>query len=219
VARRPAEARKTQQDRPTDAELALLNVLWERGPSTVREVHESLPRGVRRGYTTTLKLMQIMVQKGLLARDTSQRSHVYRALSSGQEMQGRLVDDLARRAFQGSSAKLVLRALEGEQAPFRRDISLYHVTVFGTPGGSEPWGWRFQGHHISLNCVIVDGSLVAPLPTFFGSNPAQFGDQRPLAAETDLAREGPGDPLGDTDIPWHPGSLAFLNGQPEPGDG
>ncbi len=105
-----------RSQRPTDAELTILNVLWESGPATVRQVHESLPRAGRRGYTTTLKLMQIMAEKGLLARDTARRSHVYSARSSAHEMQERLVGDLLDKAFQGSSAKLVLRALAQEPA-------------------------------------------------------------------------------------------------------
>jgi len=102
--------------RPTDAELAIRNVLWRTGPATVRRVHEELPHGARRGYTTTLKLMQIMAEKGLLERDTSRRSHVYTARSSAREVQERLVGDLLQRAFQGSSARLVLRALSREPA-------------------------------------------------------------------------------------------------------
>ena len=83
----------------------------------------------------------------------------------------------------------VLAGAERDRTRFDRDPSLYHVSVFGTPGGGEPWGWRFQGHHISLNCTIVNGQLIGPLPTFFGSNPAEMGDQRPLASEEDVARE------------------------------
>ena len=70
----------SEPKRPTDAELGILQVLWERGPSTVRDVHETLSRGVEgTGYTTVLKLMQIMTEKGLVERDESQRAHVYRA--------------------------------------------------------------------------------------------------------------------------------------------
>jgi predicted transcriptional regulator len=94
---------------PTDAELAILTVLWQRGPSTVREVHEALSQDT--GYTTILKLMQIMAQKGLVGRDESQRSHVYRALGGEADTQRRLLKDLADRAFAGSTAKLVMRAL------------------------------------------------------------------------------------------------------------
>ena len=103
---------ETKLPRPTDAELAILRVLWERGPSTVREVHEVLNKDEQgSGYTTVLKLMQLMAQKGLLLRDESQRSHVYRAASAETQTQGRLVGDLMERAFAGSAAQLVQRAL------------------------------------------------------------------------------------------------------------
>jgi len=100
--------------RPTDAELAILSVLWERGPATVREVHNDLEDGV--GYTTILKLMQIMTEKGLVTRDESQRAHVYVAAKSSEETQGSLVGDLITRAFDGSEGKLVVRALSRRQA-------------------------------------------------------------------------------------------------------
>ena len=102
--------------RPTTTELAILNVLWERGPSTVRQVHDGLPETMRRGYTTTLKLMQIMADKGLLERDESRRSHIYTARRSQTATQGLLVGDLARRAFGGSTADLVMRALSEQPA-------------------------------------------------------------------------------------------------------
>ncbi|MFV8754588.1 BlaI/MecI/CopY family transcriptional regulator [Nannocystaceae bacterium ST9] len=95
---------------PTPAELAILEVLWARGPATVREVHEALEqRGT--GYTTVLKLMQIMAGKGLLHRDERQRSHVYAPTIAQADVQGRLVDELVERAFAGSTSALVMRAL------------------------------------------------------------------------------------------------------------
>ena len=97
--------------RPTDAELAILRVLWERGPSTVRHVHETLSDTRETGYTTTLKLMQIMADKGLVTRDESSRTHVYEARVSQEQTQRQLVNDLVDRAFGGSAAELVLRAL------------------------------------------------------------------------------------------------------------
>ncbi len=103
-------------DRPTDAQLAILNVLWRIGPATVRQVHETLPGAVRRGYTTTLKLMQIMAEKGLVGRDESNRSHVYEAVSPEREMKDRLVGDLMEKAFDGSAAQLALRALSHKPA-------------------------------------------------------------------------------------------------------
>ena len=101
--------------RPTDAELAILNVLWERGPSTVRDVHEALAGRQATGYTTVLKLMQIMTEKGLVVRDESQRAHVYSARTSERKTQRQLLADLADRAFGGSPARLVMQALSGRK--------------------------------------------------------------------------------------------------------
>ncbi len=106
----------SNRERPTDSQLSLLSVLWSRGPSTVREVHEALPDDLRRGYTTTLKQLQLMVEQGLALRDESQRSHVYRARVGEEETKGRLVDELLDKAFGGSAAKLVMRALSGRVA-------------------------------------------------------------------------------------------------------
>ena len=96
---------------PTDSELEILRVLWARGPSTVREVHTAL--GPRRdtGYTGVLKLMQIMLDKRLVERDDSARSHVYRAAVERERTEQRLIADFAERAFGGSAAGLALRAL------------------------------------------------------------------------------------------------------------
>jgi predicted transcriptional regulator len=96
---------------PTDAELAILQVLWERGPSTVRQVQAVLEAERRTGYTTTLKLMQIMFEKGLLGRDDSNRSHVYTALVTRQKTQRRLIGDLLEHVFAGSAQQLVMQAL------------------------------------------------------------------------------------------------------------
>ncbi len=98
---------------PTDAELGILRVLWERGPSTVREVHEALGDGS--GYTTVLKLMQIMTEKGLVVRDESQRAHVYSAQATQQKTQRQLVTDLVDRAFGGSPAQLAMQALSAKK--------------------------------------------------------------------------------------------------------
>lgn len=102
--------------RPTDAELAILRVLWERGPSTVREVHDALSATHDTGYTTVLKLLQIMTDKRLVVRDESQRAHVYAANESEQRTQRQLIGDLIDRAFGGSPAKLVMQALSGGRA-------------------------------------------------------------------------------------------------------
>ena len=101
--------------RPTEAELEILRVLWERGPSTVRQVHELLATARETGYTTTLKLMQIMADKGLVTRDESARTHIYTARLSQETTQRQLVNDLVDRAFGGSAAELVLRALSTHQ--------------------------------------------------------------------------------------------------------
>ena len=107
-----------RQSRPTEAELAILGVLWTRGPSTVRQVNDVLSVTRETGYTTTLKLMQIMAEKGLVSRDESGRTHVYTAKGSQDETQRALVSDLVDRAFGGSAAALVLQALQaGETSP------------------------------------------------------------------------------------------------------
>src|SRR6476620_7648175 len=102
--------------RPTDAELAILRVLWDQGPSTVRQVHEALAEARETGYTTTLKLMQIMAEKGIVTRDESERTHVYAARASKGSTQRQLVSDLVDRAFGGSAAALVLQALSAHPA-------------------------------------------------------------------------------------------------------
>jgi predicted transcriptional regulator len=102
--------------RPTDAELTILRVLWRRGPSTVREVQAELGGESVTGYTTVLKLMQIMTDKCLLTRDDSERAHVYQASQSEEQAQQGLVTDLLDRAFGGSAQKLVMRALSTGRA-------------------------------------------------------------------------------------------------------
>ena len=105
-----------QTPRPTDAELAILRVLWERGPSTVREVHDELSRTQDSGYTTILKLLQIMTEKGLVVRDETNRAHVYSSRLSEQRTQRQILGDLIERAFGGSPAKLVMQALSTKKA-------------------------------------------------------------------------------------------------------
>ena len=97
--------------KPTDAELAILRVLWKRGPSTVRQVQDTLEPRRGTGYTTTLKLMQIMHEKGLLKRDDSERSHVYEAALTRNRTERRIVGDLLDQVFDGSAQQLVLHAL------------------------------------------------------------------------------------------------------------
>lgn len=102
--------------RPTDAELAILRVLWSRGPSTVRQVHDALSRERSTTYTTALKLMQIMTDKGLVERDESDRSHVYHPKLTEEQTQRQLLRDLLDRAFGGSSSRLVMQALATKRA-------------------------------------------------------------------------------------------------------
>lgn len=101
--------------RPTDAELVILRVLWERGSGTVRDVHASL-RAQGIGYTTVLKQLQIMTDKGLVDRNENQRAHVYTPRASEERTQRQLLRDLADRAFGGSPARLVLQALAGQRS-------------------------------------------------------------------------------------------------------
>jgi predicted transcriptional regulator len=102
--------------RPTDAELAILRVLWEHGPSTVREVHGVVARDRQLAYTTTLKLLQIMTEKGLTTRQAEGQWHRYRARQTEQVTQRRLVRDLLDRAFGGSTSQLVVQALASRKA-------------------------------------------------------------------------------------------------------
>ena len=102
--------------RPTDAELEILNVLWQRGACTVREVHQAISRAKpATGYTTVLKLMQIMSEKELVRRDESQRAHVYEARLAREQTQRQLIGDLLERAFDGSATKLVMQALSAKK--------------------------------------------------------------------------------------------------------
>lgn len=98
--------------RPTTGELEILGVLWNIGPATVRQVFTALEARKPAGYTTVLKLMQIMTDKGLLVRDESDRAHVYRPAVAKEAMQTNLVDDLLEKAFDGSASQLVQRALQ-----------------------------------------------------------------------------------------------------------
>ena len=102
---------KQPTPRPTDAELAILRVLWERGASTVRQVHDILSRERPTAYTTALKLLQIMTEKGLVRRDETDRTHIYHPRLTEEQTQRQLVRDLLDRAFGGSSTKLVMQAL------------------------------------------------------------------------------------------------------------
>jgi predicted transcriptional regulator len=107
-----------QTPRPTNAELAILRVLWQRGPSTVRQVHKALDhdRQSETGYTTALKLLQIMTEKGLVEKDESERPQIYSARLSQEQTQQQLVKDLLDRAFGGSARQLVMQALAVKEA-------------------------------------------------------------------------------------------------------
>ena len=107
---------RPRSTRPTDAELSILKVLWRKGPSTVRAVQEALNVERRTGYTTALKLLQIMTEKGLVNRDETSRAHVYQPSASEDETQQQIVGDLLDRVFGGSAAKLVLHSLSSQQA-------------------------------------------------------------------------------------------------------
>ncbi len=102
--------------KPTDGELAILRVLWRRGPSTVREVLDELSKSQETGYTTALKMMQIMTEKGLLARDEKDRTHVYEPRLAEEETQRQLLGDLLERAFNGSAKRLVMQALSTKKS-------------------------------------------------------------------------------------------------------
>jgi len=102
---------KMSLPRPTDTELDILRVLWQRGPSTVREVQETLNEAKPTGYTTVLKMLQIMTDKGLVRRDERQRAHVYEARLEQAQTQRQLVSDLLERVFDGSATRLVMQAL------------------------------------------------------------------------------------------------------------
>lgn len=107
--------------KPTEAELAILNVLWQRGEATVREVHDAL-YGSDGGYTTALKLLQVMHGKGLVERDSSQRAHVYRSAVTRQSAQRRALRDMMKGLFNGRPAELVLRALGDAEAPSAEEL-------------------------------------------------------------------------------------------------
>ena len=106
---------KERLQKPTASELEILRVLWVRGPSTVREVHEALSEKKDLGYTTVLKLLQIMTAKGTVRRDEGQRAHVYDACQPATETKRQLVGDVLQRVFEGSASELMIHALEGRR--------------------------------------------------------------------------------------------------------
>ncbi|HEY8750032.1 MAG TPA: BlaI/MecI/CopY family transcriptional regulator [Tepidisphaeraceae bacterium] len=122
--------------RPTDSELAILRILWDRGPSTVREVCAQLNRDRRTGYTTALKLMQIMFEKGTVTRDEREQSHVYAAKQSERQTQRLLLRDLADRAFGGSARRLILGALSAKKVS-AEELSEIRTLLDQMEGGSR----------------------------------------------------------------------------------
>ena len=127
---------KTVRPRPTQAELSILGVLWQQGPSTVRDVHEVVNRVRPTGYTTVLKLMQIMTDKGLVRRDESERTHVYEAALGRSHVQRQLLADLVDRAFEGSAATLVLQALSTKRTS-AEEIARIRQMLDELEGGSR----------------------------------------------------------------------------------
>lgn len=102
--------------KPTASELEILRVLWERGPSTVREVHDALSENKSLGYTTVLKLLQIMTIKGTVRRNETQRAHVYEAVLPAELTKRQLAGDMLHRVFEGSASQLIMHALAGKKA-------------------------------------------------------------------------------------------------------
>jgi predicted transcriptional regulator len=122
--------------RPTPAELEILRLLWEHGPSTVREVQERLEPRRATGYTTALKLLQIMAEKGLVRRDESARAHVYAASAPQADTQRQLVRDLLERAFGGSASQLVMHALKARRTS-REELARIRELVERLEGGER----------------------------------------------------------------------------------
>jgi len=106
----------TRSPKPTASELEILRVLWSRGPSTVREVHDTLSEKKAQGYTTVLKLLQIMTSKGLVRRNEMQRAHVYEACLPAEQTKRQLAGDMLQRVFEGSASQLIMHALAGNKA-------------------------------------------------------------------------------------------------------
>ena len=130
---------KHQPRKPTASELEILHVLWSRGPSTVREVLESLNEKKDMGYTGVLKLLQIMTAKGTVRRDEAQRAHVYEACRPAEQTKRQLATDMLERVFEGSASQLMMHALAGHRAPpeeleeLRRILDAYKGDEDGKP--------------------------------------------------------------------------------------
>ncbi|MGB8323852.1 MAG: BlaI/MecI/CopY family transcriptional regulator [Candidatus Acidiferrum sp.] len=112
----------TNPQKPTTSELEILHVLWERGPSTVRDVHEAISAKKPLGYTTVLKLLQIMTTKGLVKRDEQERAHVYEAWQPAEKTKRQIAADMLQRVFDGSASELMLHAL-AERRSSKQEIA------------------------------------------------------------------------------------------------
>ncbi len=112
----------TKLQKPTDGELEILQVLWEQGEASVRTVHETICLTKDAGYTTTLKLMQIMLEKNMVSRDSSSKIHIYKAIISKESAQKQMVGKMISRLFSGSSKELVLEAL-GNHRPGKEELA------------------------------------------------------------------------------------------------
>lgn len=123
--------------KPTEAELGILNFLWERGSSTVRDVHDALYKDEGAGYTTALKLLQIMYAKGLVVRDDSERAHVFRAAVSKERTQRRFLLDMVQRVFDGSSSQLVLQALGSRPRATPEEVEEIRALLNKLDGGKS----------------------------------------------------------------------------------
>jgi predicted transcriptional regulator len=110
-----------KQLKPTESELEILQVLWDKGQSTVREVHDVLAKNKESGYTTTLKLMQIMLEKGLVTRDDSSRTHIYTAAMKKEHTQQQLLNKMIDDVFNGSAARMVMQAL-GNNSTSKKEL-------------------------------------------------------------------------------------------------
>jgi predicted transcriptional regulator len=128
--------RKRSLPRPTDAELEILSVLWTRGACTVREVYEEINGTKPTGYTTVLKLMQIMTEKGLVTRNEQERAHVYEAAMAREETQRQLIGELLNRAFDGSAASLVMQALSAKKSS-RAELARIREMLDDLEGGAK----------------------------------------------------------------------------------
>jgi predicted transcriptional regulator len=127
---------RAELPKPTDAELAILQVLWELGPSTVRQVQDRLETERGTGYTTTLKLMQIMFEKGLVDRDDTNRSHVYSAVVTRQKTQRQMVGQLLDQVFEGSAQQLILQALSAKKST-RSELAEIRKLLDQLEGGAK----------------------------------------------------------------------------------